>query len=820
MHAWNAAGDRRDMLASRHCAAASILRVAIAAFVLGVPARAVASTATFNNTADGVPVSGTYNGNAWSTGYAGTLNLTIEPGTIPTKGYCVDLTHTISGGTTLPQAPADYPPEVLFILNNAHPQANTIDTPLTPIRCEAAAVQCALWHFTDNVTCTASSDATCNPILSARAARIVNAASAAVPLLPTRVPQSFAFAPASATHYLPGDSSHSVQVTLRDDQNDEITNQSFTVQVTSGPGAPANQTGTSPLAFTYTNASLSAGNDVIAASISYTIPTGQKFKLADKQGLVLAGSPITGSLSGSASAAWVTPQCGNGATEGAEQCDDGNSSNGDNCTTACKNAVCGDGYVDTQAPNVEQCDDGNMNSNDACTNACKTNVCGDQLVNPDAEECDDGNPVNTDGCTNDCHLPRCGDHIVQSGEACDDGNLVDTDGCTNGCALPRCGDGIPQPGNGETCDDGNSSDQDDCKTNCQLNVCGDGILDNQPPATEQCDDGNGNNTDGCSNTCLLASCGDGITQPGSGEECDDANPVPDDGCTNSCQLPECGDGITQPGNGEACDDGNAIDADDCAQCQPNVCGDGAVDLQPPATEECDDGNQVNDDGCNNQCKVGYCGDGVLQPSNNEQCDDGNTLDGDGCSSTCGKQDICANQADDDGDGLVDCEDANDCTCLVINPVCKHPCPAKIVFKPNAPDKFKFQVAFDPSNPNVDPSTVKVGITLTNANGIVFAAGLQPGDMVRGGRQTWKFRDTGAIRGNPKRGGISSLTIITHPQSGTSEYRVNAQVHADFSLADVLPPTQPMTLQVVLGNDAFQKTATWEEFRAGWKTDFQ
>ena len=166
--------------------------------------------------------------------------------------------------------------------------------------------------------------------------------------------------------------------------------------------------------------------------------------MADKQGLVLAGSPITGSLNGSASAAWVTPQCGNGMIEGAEQCDDGN-----------------------------------MNSNDACTNACKTNVCGDQLVNPDAEECDDGNPVNTDGCTNDCHLPRCGDHIVQSGEACDDGNLVDTDGCTTGCALPQCGDGIVQPANGETCDDGNPSDQDDCKTNCQPNVCGDGIL--EPP---------------------------------------------------------------------------------------------------------------------------------------------------------------------------------------------------------------------------------------------------------------------------------------------------------------------------------------------------
>ena len=783
-----------------------------------VAARAGAVTATFNNTADGVQVSGTRNGNAFSTGFAGTFNVTINPGAIPTKSYCVDLTHFIAGGDTLPQVPVDYPPEVLFILNNAHPQPNTIGTPSTPVRCEAAAVQCAVWHFTDNVACTASSDGACAN-LGTRAAEIVAAASAAAPTFPTRVPQSFQFNPPSATNFLPADTSHSLQVRLLDDQSDEITSQSFTVQVTSGPGAPASATGTSPVTLAYANGTATAGIDAIGASIGYQIPTGQKFKLADKQGIVLAGNPITGTLTGSASKSWVTPQCGNGVVEGSEQCDDGNADNADNCTNACRNNVCGDGFVDMQSPVVEQCDDGNANNNDACTNACRNNVCGDQFVNPATEECDDGNPTNNDGCTNDCHLPRCGDQIVQSGEQCDDGNAVDTDGCSNACTLPVCGDGIAQPGNGEACDDGNQSNQDDCRTSCQPNVCGDGFVDMQPPVTEQCDDGNANNNDGCSNSCRLPSCGDGITQPGAGEQCDDGNQVNDDACTNGCQNAVCGDGIVQPGNGETCDDGNQTDTDDCVACQPAACGDGKVDSQPPVTEECDDGNQVNDDGCNNQCKVGYCGDGAVQPGNGEDCDDGNTLDGDGCSSTCKRQDICANQIDDDGDGLVDCDDANDCTCLLFNAVCKHPCPAKIVFRPDAPDKFRAQVAFDPTNPNLDPSTIKVGITLTNSNGIVFAATLQPGDMVRKSSRTWKFKDPGAINGHPVRGGISDVLIVTKPQSGTSEYRINIRVHADLPLTDVVPPTQQMTLQVVLGNEAFQKTSTWAEFRNGWKADY-
>ena len=93
---------------------------------------------------------------------------------------------------------------------------------------------------------------------------------------------------------------------------------------------------------TYTNTI--AGTDTIRATVSYLVPTGQKFKRAGKQGIVLAGNPVSGTVTATATKSWVLPQCGNGVTEPGEQCDDGNTSNTDACTNACLTNVCGDGY--------------------------------------------------------------------------------------------------------------------------------------------------------------------------------------------------------------------------------------------------------------------------------------------------------------------------------------------------------------------------------------------------------------------------------------------------------------------------------------------
>jgi cysteine-rich repeat protein len=93
---------------------------------------------------------------------------------------------------------------------------------------------------------------------------------------------------------------------------------------------------------------------------------------------------------------------------------------------------CGDGHVDAG----EQCDDGNTSNNDSCTNACKTNVCGDGFYNASGgEECDLGTANGTRSCTADygstclscsatCRQVAssggyCGNGVKEGSEQCD-----------------------------------------------------------------------------------------------------------------------------------------------------------------------------------------------------------------------------------------------------------------------------------------------------------------------------------------------------------------------------------------------------------------
>ena len=64
----------------------------------------------------------------------------------------------------------------------------------------------------------------------------------------------------------------------------------------------------------------------------------------------------------------------------------------------CRRVVCGDG---TQDPG-EECDDGNASDTDACTSGCVSARCGDGHVRGDTEQCDDGNDEDGDSCTNAC----------------------------------------------------------------------------------------------------------------------------------------------------------------------------------------------------------------------------------------------------------------------------------------------------------------------------------------------------------------------------------------------------------------------------------
>ena len=63
--------------------------------------------------------------------------------------------------------------------------------------------------------------------------------------------------------------------------------------------------------------------------------------------------------------------CGNKVVNTDEECDDGNTVNGDGCNASCRKNVCGDGVVHK---GKEQCDENNQKDGDGCSKLCKSEV--------------------------------------------------------------------------------------------------------------------------------------------------------------------------------------------------------------------------------------------------------------------------------------------------------------------------------------------------------------------------------------------------------------------------------------------------------------
>jgi cysteine-rich repeat protein len=101
-------------------------------------------------------------------------------------------------------------------------------------------------------------------------------------------------------------------------------------------------------------------------------------------------------------------------------------------------AVCGDGILGVG----ETCDDGNTNDGDGCSSTCQIEGGGGAV---------------------------CGNTIIETGETCDDGNTNDGDGCSSTCQTeagpPASCDGVWNPGSEDpevVCDDGGIT----CLANC------------------------------------------------------------------------------------------------------------------------------------------------------------------------------------------------------------------------------------------------------------------------------------------------------------------------------------------------------------------
>lgn len=246
-------------------------------------------------------------------------------------------------------------------------------------------------------------------------------------------------------------------------------------------------------------------------------------------------------------------------------------------------AVCGDHVLDQDADGSgEECDDGNTTDHDGCSSTC---------LNEGSEQCtftcDDETGVCTTtgtGCCGNGTIETSGD----AAEDCDDGNLIDGDGCSSACLAEGSASTGATCGNndiafdatthaGEECDDGNNSSGDGCSRQCLREgsqslaalggaLCGDGEI---TTPYETCDDSNVADGDGCSSICVREGlvactttgqtncCGNGLTEvnatTSAGEDCDG-----EEGCTSTCTFggsslsyttaSVCGDG--QAGTGE------------------------------------------------------------------------------------------------------------------------------------------------------------------------------------------------------------------------------------------------------------------------------
>lgn len=251
---------------------------------------------------------------------------------------------------------------------------------------------------------------------------------------------------------------------------------------------------------------------------------------------------------------WPSSICGDGFVGLGEDCDDGNTVDGDGCSAACllegSSSTCRNGIVELG----EECDLGLLDKNcaadisataDVCpldsvdatfwvAGGCSPStcqrignthyppypVCGNGVIDTLVvnysvkvlgEECDDGtepNGDNADGCSDRCTntgsvtgRSQCGDGTVGFGEDCETCSTVDGSSYTT-ITKGLCA--APYPRN----DQGNPVAGDGCSDNCLMLIgtsatCGNGVVD----ANEQCDWGNESSSfyaaRGCSQGCLF-----------------------------------------------------------------------------------------------------------------------------------------------------------------------------------------------------------------------------------------------------------------------------------------------------------------------------
>ena len=276
--------------------------------------------------------------------------------------------------------------------------------------------------------------------------------------------------------------------------------------------------------------------------------------------------------------------CGDGATNGAEQCDDGNLVDTDACDNTCRNQ-CGNGVIVAG----EQCDDGNATSGDGCSATCQVDI-----------TCAAGQTPVVVGNTTSAAIPDNNPAGVLSPVT------VATTGAVTKAVVYVTG--ITHPADGDI----------DMFLRSPRAVSRELSTDNGTGANYR-----GTGFDDAATTAITAG-----TSPFTGRF------RPETTLSTTAGTDFRNSSAAGTWNLQVADDtaGNtgSLDAWYLALCvdpAATFCGDGVTN----GTEQCDDGNTVDTDACDNSCRT-QCGNGVVVAG--EQCDDGNTTAGDGCGTTC------------------------------------------------------------------------------------------------------------------------------------------------------------------------------------------
>jgi hypothetical protein len=242
--------------------------------------------------------------------------------------------------------------------------------------------------------------------------------------------------------------------------------------------------------------------------------------------------------------------------------------------------------------------------------------------------CNDGIACTVDACANGSCTYNAATCECSVHADCEDGNPCTTDQCTAAKTCQRIN-------NANACTDGNP-----CTTG---DVCAGGVCHG---FALPCDDGNPCTIDWCSGGACMHGAATGACSDG-------------DLCTSNDR---CIGGVCL-GAPKLCNDGQACTTDFCLN---GTCVFDAGGCQCASDAACNDNDPCTDDRCvTGQCVhdplAGCCGNGVCETDEDCVCpaDCGEPL----AREVAGKS--CGDEADNDCDGLTDCEDAdcaNDAVC--------------------------------------------------------------------------------------------------------------------------------------------------------------